>query len=73
MDPGHCADAKVAAMLLNLGGMGLRGHTQSGHSSLLGKLGRLHAHDLQEARTRFEVHARTGRSSPSGSDWSVGV
>ena len=24
VDPGHCADAKVAAMLLNLGGMGLR-------------------------------------------------
>ena len=69
---------------IECGWHGFAGRNQSGHSSMLGELGRLHAHDFQQApRRRKLVHARTGRSagrsfgscsrSPMGSDWSVGV
>ena len=54
----------AASHAIEFGWHGLAGRTQSGHSSLLGQLGRLHADDLQEARGE-PVHARTGRA-PEG-------
>ena len=44
----------AASMLLNLGDVGVEGRRQSRCPSMLGELGRLHAHDFQQAPKRRE-------------------
>ena len=85
VDPGHCAEAKVAAsMPLNLGCMGLRDALRmatpaywASWADCMPMIFKRHAHVAN--LFMHELDGAPGRSfgscskSPSGSDWSVGI